>query len=335
DALKRLRPKLEMILRYREFMAWEIGQELVRHRDGLELGADFLKVKISLNQPQNWKSGTSPGMTLIDAYVKFGRSADARDLLLSQVPAGILTETKDVVSTADFFQAINIGNRLRTLGYPIDAVELYVPAVEHGDVTHAQLVSGLAAALSELSAEALVKYIEGLEAKSRPFSLHLFVDLGRVRTRWGGVLSNISQDAKLRPSLLTAIDRISDESPGKIAALTMSAYLSVVADHPKKSALVINKLIDAERAYVALKTEKAKSSPTFDSTELWLVARECLTRKQLASQGDKLGQRALEASKGQNRLYTTAILKEWMQIAAEAGDQAKCDQLAAELEKKP
>jgi hypothetical protein len=106
--------------------------------------------------------------------VKYGRSADARDLLLSQVPAGILTDTKDIVSTADFAQTVNIGNRLRMIGCPIDAIELYVTAVRHGDATHGDLVGGLSAALRDLDSETFVKFVEDLDTKSRPFSLHLF-----------------------------------------------------------------------------------------------------------------------------------------------------------------
>jgi tetratricopeptide (TPR) repeat protein len=332
--LKRLRPKLETVLRYREFMAWEIGGELVRHREGLDAGADFLTLSISLNQRHDWKSAASPGATLIEAYVKYGRSADARDLLLSQVPAGILTDTKDIVSTADFAQTVNIGNRLRMIGCPIDAIELYVTAVRHGDATHGDLVGGLSAALRDLDSETFVKFVEDLDTKSRPFSLHLFVKQDRLRTRWD-ILSKVARDVELRTRFLAALDRISDESTGKMAALTASAYLCFTADDVEKATLTVNKLIEADRIRPATGTENMKSGPALDATGLWLVARECLTRKHLTNQGEKLGQRALEASKNLDREFTTAILKEWMLIAADAGDQAKCDLLATELEKKP
>ncbi|MDB5342997.1 MAG: tetratricopeptide repeat protein [Schlesneria sp.] len=334
EVLKQLRPKLEKVLRYREFMAWEIGGELVRHREGLDVGADYLTLAIGLNERHDWRSAASPGATLIGAYVKHGRSADARDLLLSQVPAGILTDTKDIVSTADFSQTVNIGSRLRMIGCPIDAIDLYVAAVRHGDATHGDLVGGLFAALRDLDSETFVKFVEELDTKSRPFSLHLFVKQDRLRTRWD-ILSKVARDVELRTRFLTALDRISDESTGKMAALTASAYLCFTADDAEKATLAVNKLIEADRVHPALGTEKMKSGPALDATGLWLVARECLTRKHLSIQGEKLGQRALEASKSLDREFKTAILKEWMLIAADAGDQAKCDLLAAELEKKP
>jgi tetratricopeptide (TPR) repeat protein len=334
DVLKQLRPKLEKVLKYREFMAWEIGGELVRHREGLEVGADYLTLAINLNQRHDWRSIASPGATLVDAYVKHGRSADARDLLLSQVPAGIVTDTKDIVSTADFAQTVNIGNRLRMIGCPIDAIELYSTAVRHGDATHGDLVAGLYAALRDLDSETFVKYVEELDTTSRPLSLNLFVKNNRLRTRWD-ILSKVSQDVDLRTRFLTALDRISDESAGKMAALTASAYLCFAADDSEKATLAVNKLIEADRLLPALGTEKMKNGPALNATGLWLVARECLTRKHLASEGEQLGQRALEGSKSLDREFTTAILKEWMLIAADAGDQAKCDLLAAELEKKP
>jgi hypothetical protein len=120
-----------------------------------------------------------------------------------------------------------------------------------------------------------------------------------------------------------------------MAALTASAYLCFTADDVEKATLTVNKLIEADRIRPATGTENMKSGPALDATGLWLVARECLTRKHLTNQGEKLGQRALEASKNLDREFTTAILKEWMLIAADAGDQAKCDLLATELEKKP
>lgn len=333
--LKKLRPNLEKVLKYREFMAWEIGGELVRHREGLDVGADYLTLAIGLNERHDWKSAASPGVTLIDAYVKHGRTADARDLLLSQVPAGILTDTKEVVSTADFFQAVHIGSRLRSIGCPIDAIELYLPAVKRGDVTHGELVSGLSDALRELNPETMVKYVEDLDAKSPIFSLHLFAVPSRIGTRWGTVFSKISRDPELRSRFLAALERISDESPGKMAALTTTAYLCAVADDLEQATLAINKLIEADRAHSVSIAEQAKVGSALNSTGLWLVARECLTRKPLATLGEQLGQRALEASKSLDRDFTTAILKEWMLIAADAGDQAKCDLLAAELEQKP
>ena len=67
-------------------------------------------------------------------------------------------------------------------------------------------------------------------------------------------------------------------------------------------------------------------------TALWLVARECLKQKPLREQGVKLGERALEAARRQTDSgYALAILREWGQLALEAGDRESAERRWTEM----
>lgn len=332
ETLNRLRPKLEPIMKAREFMAWEIGQELIRHHECLDAGAGYLLIAHDMTRQKNWLSA-SPGVALLDAYVSACRVPDARALLLAQRSPGLLADNTEVVSRAELEAIVGIGRRLQSLKYPMDAIELYLAAIQHGGFTYREITSALSTALEELSPEPMLQALKGRDVTA-PLDLHLFDDARHLRTRWDAVWGKIAKDADTRSRFVQLMGTISEEPQNKVTALTASACVSILGEDFEPATLAINKILE-QSEQPPPQTESARSHRRLEQIGLWLIARECLTRKSLASLGEKLGQRALDASRRTERDFHRAILKEWLDIATATEDTAKIARLKAEIDKKP
>ena len=99
-------------------------------------------------------------------------------------------------------------------------------------------------------------------------------------------------------------------------------------NQPKEIAATAKQLVDfvdktplepkpAKGAFTSRQREEA-----LRQTALWLVAKDCLKHESLRTQGQKLGERAVEAARRQtDNGYLLAILREWGQLALESGDK--------------
>ncbi len=350
-ALEKLFPELEEAFQSRPLMAWEIAQELALHKESLDLSVKYFTVAIRQAGRPDWQSSPSPALALIDAYVRHDRTPDARKLLLESVPATIRrgANPRVIPSSADVSQVLSITRKLRSLNFPMEAIEIYLAALQRTEGTliggydpSPVLNSALIWAFGELKSDTFVQYLERFDATG-PLNLGLFVRQtdparGRMQCRWDALLTEIARDADLKARAQAAIARICRAQSDTLAPLILSSQLSFAAGDREQAADAVAKLVRLidkqplrKESDLAITREQQRLAET-DQIALWLVARECLTQPALVESGKKLGRRAIEVSRPiSNVEFSYAILTEWIRIADEAGDSVSAARMKAEL----
>lgn len=334
-ALETQLPMLEPTLKTNQFMAWEIGQELARHRDSLDLGSKFLMIAIQQSgggqvKPSGkmeWMSASSPGSALIRAYAAHGRHSDARKLLVESMPPQVQTNTDPaaVPSAADLTQVLTIGRALRSINYQMDAIEMYLDALQRAEKMSIggydprnELQASLVVAFGELKPEHVVEFLEQFDVKNRSLNPRLFVrqsdpGRGRIQTRWEMMLSGIANNEELNRRTRTAIEKIAAAQSDSVMPLILLAQLSLASDG-KDLTKAIDRLTQFAQQHPLTKA-KAATSADGDQIALWLIARDCLTRPELKTAASELGDRALQAAVRTSRSnFESAIQNEIRQI---------------------
>ncbi|MBS0206479.1 MAG: tetratricopeptide repeat protein [Planctomycetes bacterium] len=346
DRLDKLFPELQAGLAANPTMAWEIGQELVRYDKCLDVGEKYYRVAIQQDGRADWMSVASSAGALINAYVALGRQADARKLLRSSVPAALRMDADPplVPTRTDLVQALSIARRLRSLDYPLDAVEVYMAALDRsvglqisGYNPRTEVESSFVVAFSEVKPEVLVEYLEDLQTQGRMLNLHLFVrstdpGQGRMYSRWGSLLGEVSRNPSLAERVRVALDRTTTTEPDRIEPLLVSALLAMSARDESRRTAMVEKLVKFIEDHPLEKDSTSMKPIPMDWIGLWLIARECLTQPAMAASGDKLGQQALQSARVMRMPeFERAILTEWIRIAAASNQQETVDRLTNEL----
>ena len=331
DTLDRLRPDLERVLQTRTFVAWEIGQELARHSEAMDVGAKYLTEAIRQSGRTDWKTRSSPGGYLIACYVEHGRKSDAKDYLLSRVSPSVRpgSDRSQIPTPGDFSNMVSIGERLRSLGFPIDGMELYLDSLERGGDSHREVQGSLLVALGELTPEMMVEYLENFDGKSRQLKIYPILFRSRLQSRWDNLLKRIVAYSELSTRAISALERLSQTQQDG-TPLVMMGLIAAASRDQKALQSVLSKMD-------TLSGLKEDSDPdtTLEKScvGFWLVARECLTDPSLAEIASRVAQKSLEASRRHSpREMVNAILKEWLSVATSIDDKAMIDRVKREFE---
>jgi tetratricopeptide (TPR) repeat protein len=339
-------PTLEPQLRKSPNIAWEIGQELVRTDQGLEIGVKYFDFAIRYQGRADWVSSASPAGALIDTYVALGKKQDAREMLQKNVPQSLRPnpEPNSTVTALDVAHLLSIGRKLRSLGYPVDSIEIYLAALERlkgigpgGYDPRNELQGCLALAFGELKPEALVEYLEEPASRTRPLRLHLFLwqnnpERSILTTRWNPILFTIAADQNLATKARRALSKLIEAQPTAVEPLVLSAHLSQSMKDAEAFAGHAKKLLDLINAQ-PLPKRRNDSSPETGQEALWLIARDCLATPSLAQAGEELANRAVDAALLDVRPdFEVAILKEWILLAERSGDDNRVGRLKKKLD---
>ena len=164
-----------------------------------------------------------------------------------------------------------------------------------------------------------------------------------MKTRMTSALVNLVGGLSKKPQLLEkTVAAIADarvRRPDDFGAAILATHIAVVSKDPAVRKAVIDDLVAMiDRLPLEPPSEKGGFTAkhrvaAMQQAQLWLVARECWKHEELRASGDKLGaSAALEAAK---RLsdggYSLALLREWGQIALDAGDAKTAEQKWAEM----
>ena len=162
------------------------------------------------------------------------------------------------------------------------------------------------------------------------------------KTQMTSALSKLVAGLSAKPEMVgktkLALAEIRSKHPDDFAALILAAKLAQSANDTDHLAASVRQLVELMDK-TPLESQPAKGGFTGKQREdalkqaaLWLVARDCLKQEPLRVDGQKLGERALEAARRQvDNGYTLAILREWGQLAIEAGDNATAERRWSEM----
>ena len=242
-------------------------------------------------------------------------------------------------------QLDSIGQKLRSLGFTIEAIETCLDASsEHGRLerSSSDLQGQLLSLFGELKPESLAGYLERLDGTIRPVSLPLFVtqkgtSQGRLQCRWHTLLPGVANSPELSARVRAALDRLLQIDQNDLALRILSAQLHFAANDFEKGVHSANLL-----AEMLEQVEKNTESKPFagplrnftpsDQMALWLIARVCLEQPGSTHVGLSLGKRALIASGDPgNRKFSNAIRSEWERLAEDSSDPQTRNLLKQEL----
>ena len=349
---------------------WEISQELMAHDKCIDLAVQYLEAAckdpdlMSQNEFQY-----TPGKPLVALYKKQGRKDDARRVLVeaSKVKASRHRGNEDYEAYQRINNSNSLGNEMKSMGYPIDAIRVYQDQLARSDDFTAavrvygggtsgaqqiermkkQLETGFQAALKELKPELLPELLSGAraDAKEGANSIDLLLilesrdlDLTRMTSALSSLFTAVASNPQMAEKTKEALVEIRSKSPDDFSTLILVAQLSEALNDAENNSAVVGQLVDLIDR-MPLEPQPEKGSFTAKQREtakqqmaLWLVGRDCLKQEPMRAAGVKLGERALEAARRQtDHGFELAILREWGQLAIEAGDKQTTERRWAEM----
>ena len=357
EVFEKLLPTMKGVQQVGYYTHWEIAQELMAHESCAELAIKYLEAAIK--EPDlmtNNEFTYTPGKSLVTLYKQRGRMEDARRVLYQAMTIrshqGFGNQQYEVYRRLR--NAIALGKEFRALGYPIDAIRFYqenlsktddmVTAQRYGgDNIKNELQTGLQAALKELKPEMLPQLLTGAAGQNESVDLLLLLDSRELdKTRITSAIGKLVTDLSAKPEMLTKTQQVLEDAraqrPQDISALILSAQIALSANDSPQIHSVVNQLVEliqqnpleekpVKSVYTTAQIETARRQ-----TAIWLIARDCLKKETLRSQGGILAERSLEASRRlPDNGFMMAILREWGQIALEYGDRQSAEQRWAEM----
>ena len=188
-----------------------------------------------------------------------------------------------------------------------------------------------------------VSAITPTNAPREPIDLLLLVETRDLETTrlfsaFGDLVSRVARNPDLFARTKDALGDVQASQPDNLAVQILAIQMSLIENQIDQSSTRVNRLIESVEKF-PLDPLPAKGS--FSTSQraaakpqmaLWLIARECLKLQSLRGQGTKLAERALEAARRQSdNGYVMAILREWGQLAIEAGDKATAERHWTEM----
>ncbi len=170
-------------------------------------------------------------------------------------------------------------------------------------------------------------------APREPIDLLLLVQTRDLETTqlssaFGALVSRVAKSPELFARTKDALGDVQASQPDDLGVQILAIQISLIENQFDQSSAKINRLLESiERVPLDAPPTKggfsiSQRTAAKPQMGLWLVARECLKQKSLQGQGTKLAERALEAARRQtDNGYQMAILREWGQLAVEAGDK--------------
>ena len=352
-----------------QYTRWEIAQELMPHEKCIDLAIQYFEAvcKDPDAMTQNQFEYT-PGKPLVLLYKQRGRKNDARRVMLeaSKVKASRHRGNEDYEAYQRINNSTSLGNEMKALGFPIDALRVYQEQLARSDdfvsaarvfgggtngtqqITRMrkQLETGFQTALKELKPELLPELLSGNDTtkdKPSPVDLLLMLETRDLdKTTMSSALSNLVSGIASNPEMVaktkSALSDIRANNPGDFAVLILVAQMAETLKDTENQSAVVKQLIElVDEKPLEPQPEKGgfttkQRDAAKQQMALWLVGRECLKHESLRASGIKLGERALEASRRQaDHGYTLAILREWGQLALQAGDKQVAEQRWTEM----
>ena len=315
-------------------VAWEIAQELSRYELTLDLAATYFKIPMA-----RYGATSASAESLLNAYLKFHRTSDARNMLLEFVPETFRTLVT-LPSKAEVSEGIAIGKRLQNLEYLPDAMDVFLLIQPFAGVYRNDLELSMARVITSFTPEMFVEFLEELDGKRRQFSIYLFTREGKhsdqIQSRWDFVLEAVAKNAELTARANRALQLLAEVQVHSIDLHIARARLLQLADgDPKQGAEYLAKYLDQhplrllpEVIQDVKNIERLARPAQSNQAAVWLVARDCLKHSDSYNIGEKLGRCAVEFTiRDQTPAMTRAILLDWTRSALQSDNAEKVDQL--------
>ncbi|MEI8383619.1 MAG: hypothetical protein WCJ09_26115 [Planctomycetota bacterium] len=315
-------------------VAWEIAQELSRYEQTLDLAATYFNIPMA-----RYGATSASAESLLNAYLKFHRTSDARNMLLEFVPA-IFRNLATLPSKAEVSEGIAIGKRLHNLEYLPDAMDVFLLIQPFSGVHRNDLELSMVRVITSFTPEMFVEFLEGLDGKRRQFSISLFTREGKhsdqIQSRWDFVLEAVAKNAELTARANRALQLLAEVQTHSIDLhIARARLLQLAAGDPKQGAEYLAKYLGQHPLRLLPEVipdvkniERLARPAQSNQAAVWLVARDCLKQPDSYNVGEKLGRCAVEFTiRDQTPAMTHAILLDWTRIALQSGNAEKVDQL--------
>ena len=352
-----------------QYTRWEIAQELMAHEKCIDLAIQYFEAvcKDPDAMSQNQFEYT-PGKPLVTLYKQRGRKNDARRVMLeaSKIKGTRHRGNEDYEAYQRINNSTSLGNEMKAIGFPIDALRVYQEQLGRsedfisaarvfGGGTNGtqqiarmkkQLETGFQTALKELKPELLPELLTGDDpTKDKPSHVDLLLllesrdlDKTTMSSALSSLVSGIASNPEMVAKTKTALSDIRAKAPGDFAVLILVAQMAEPLKDTENQSAVVKQLVELVDA-TPLEPQPEKGGYTTKQRDiakqqmaLWLVGRDCLKHESLRASGIKLGERALEAARRQtDHGYALAILREWGQLAIQAGDKEAAEQRWTEM----
>lgn len=360
--LEKLLPTMKSAQEVGYYTHWEIAQELSAHESCRDLAIQFLETAIKEPELASGNEFTyTPGRLLVSMYKQRGRTDDARRIILQ----AIRSKPNQNYGNASYEayrriqNAISLGNEIRTLGFPADALRVYQDALSRpadivasqqygGSRMKEQLQTGFRESLNALKPEMLPDLLQGptdLKTGERTGTVDLMLlvesrelDSTTMSSALGRLVQELSKSPEMLQKTRETLDAVLRKHPDDVSALILNTQLAITASDAKESTSLVNALVKfIDQTPLEPVPEKGgfttqQRESALHQVAFWLVARDCMKQEALRPQGTRLAERALEASRrGTDATYTMAILREWGQIALESGDRQTAEKRWGEM----
>ena len=366
-ALEKLLPTFKG-MQQGQYTRWEIAQELMPHEACIDLAIQYFEaaIKDPDAMTQNGFQYT-PGKPLVTLYKQRGRKNDARRVMLeaSKIKATRNRGNEDYEAYQRINNSTSLGNEMKAIGFPIDALRVYQEQLARSDdfISAArvfgggknateqiarmkkQLETGFQTALKELKPELLPELLTGDDPSKGESSVDLLLmlesrdlDKTTMSSALSTLVSGIASNPQMVEKTKTALGNIRATNPGDFAVLILVAQMAGTLNDAENQTAVVKQLVElVEQTPLEPQPEKGgfttkQRDVARQQMALWLVGRECLKHESLRASGNKLGERALEAARRQtDHGYVLAILREWGQLAIQAGDKEAAEKRWTEM----
>ncbi len=162
------------------------------------------------------------------------------------------------------------------------------------------------------------------------------------KTKMSSALGNLIAGMTAQPAMLdqakSALTEVRTKRPDDFGAAILATQIALATkDEALKKSSVEELVALVERIPLDAPSDKGtftakQRSAAMQQAQLWLIARDCLKQESLRAAGDTLAKRSLEAAKRQtDNAYALAILREWGQLALQAGDKPTAERLWGEM----
>ena len=311
----------------------------------------------------------SPGKSLIAIYTRQGRKDDARRLLLSSTNIKSRQQGNEAWEAYQRLQRVtSLAHEVSELGFPMDAVRLYqeqlgrsedfvVGAGVFGSLSQGrqqmqqykqQIQTGMQAAIKELRPELLPQMLTDRTAKpgepdASAIDLCLLLesrelDQAQLTSVLGKLVTGLATNPALVEPTRKRLAEVVAQRSEDISVKILEALMSQSLKESDKSAIAASQLVNlVEKTPLEPQPEKGgfavkQREAAMQQVGLWLVAREFLKHESLRADGQKLAQRAFEASRRlADNGFSFAILREWGSIALKGGDKQEATRRWSEM----
>jgi tetratricopeptide (TPR) repeat protein len=348
---EKLLPKMKSVQQVGHYTHWEIAQELAAVDTCVDLAIQYLEAAVKDPDIMSGNEFTyTPGKALVMLYQRKGRKEDARRLIMQ----AINNKHQENYGNPQYeaYQriqnAIALGNEIRQLGFPVDAIRVFqealanpadlVAAKQYGSQLGEELQSGLRESLAALKPETLPELIIGRSDATDPndqpqLDLLLIVesrdlDKTTISSALLALMTNLARKPEVTTSLRQAIQEARTRRPDDIGVGIISFQLALSTgdlagadEHLKQMVELIQRVPLEPQPQKGGFTSKQREA-ALRQTALWVLARNCLQQESLRESGNKIAERALDASRRlSDQGYSLAILREWGQINLDLGDR--------------